>query len=336
MKKKILLPIILILVFLTSCNKYGFVNLNYPIYPQVKLPNEVKTIAVVNRSLTNTKDKKHKVSEAIKTAEVAGSDKIASDHCLMGVYDQINGVRGINIVIPSKTKIYGTGTRETPEILDWNLVRSICDSTKSDALLVLENFDSNSDLIVSTVTQQVTNVIQSGTVKPSLPNQIRVNVYSFWRLYHPATKTIIDQYQGNSNITIDGGLSGVAVPSPEVLTNAAYSAGNEYIQRFLPTYYTVRRDLYKRGKGSKKEEFKTAFRYAEVADWNGAIEKWKKIAKFSSKKNAGRACLNIAVGYEVLGNTDLAIEWAKKSYQEYNNKLGRNYSNILIRRKNVE
>jgi hypothetical protein len=38
----------------------------------------------------------------------------------------------------------------------------------------------------------------------------------------------------------------------------------------------------------------------------------------------------------VLGHTDLALEWAKKSYEFYKDKLGRSYSNVLLLRRNIE
>jgi hypothetical protein len=160
-----------------------------------------------------------------------------------------------------------------------------------------------------------------------------MNVLCFWRMYDPFAKTIIDQYQSTSWLTFNGAGN---VPPPEALPNTAYAAGQEYIQRFLPSYYTVRRDMYKKGKGSGKEEFAAAFRRAEVANWQGAIDAWSEIAKKGNRKNAGRACLDIAVSYEVLGNTEQALYWVKKSYEDYNDKLGRDYAKILLRRQNIE
>ncbi len=333
---KISIIFLVVVVIFSGCSKYGFVNLNYPTNPAVYLPENIKTIAVVNRSLTKKEDKEKKISEAIATAEIAGSDRRASDECLKGVFDMANGRRGINIVIPSKTRFYGTGTRETPELLDWKLVKSVCDSTKADALLVLETFDSNSDLIVSALTSQVKNVINGNAPKADLPNQIRMNVLVFWRMYDPKTKTIVDQYQSRSFLTFNATGLNFAFAPPEALPNTAYAAGQEYFDRFLPGYYVVKRDMYKKTKGSGKQEFSAAFRRAEVANWQEAIDKWKEVLKHSSHKTAGKACLNIAVSYEVLGNTDLALEWAKKSYEDYNNKLARDYSKILLNRKNLE
>ena len=327
---------VLIALVLSGCSKYGFVRLNYPLDPVALLPDNVKDIAVVNRSLTSSEDKKKKTIESIMSGEIAGSDRLASDECLKGVFDRINGIRGINIIIPQHTRLYGTGTRETPELLDWITVQAICDSTNTDALLVLETFDSNSDLIVSTVANQVVRVINGNPPVPAVPNRVRMNVLCFWRLYDPSVRRIIDQFQSHSYLNFDGVGRDFALPPPDALTSTAYAAGQEYIQRFLPGFYSVKRDMYKRGKGSFNQEFKAAFRHAEVANWQGAMDEWAKIAEHANRKNAGRACLNMAVSYEVLGNTDLALQWVKKSYEDYRDRLGRDYANILLRRKNLE
>jgi hypothetical protein len=325
--------LVLICLVFTGCGRYGFVRLNYPQEPLIYLPDNVKSIAVVNRSLTKEEDKKSKVIESVTTGEIAGSDRLASDDCLKGVYDGIHGVGGFSVLFPKKSRMYGTGTRETPDLLDWDRVEEICDSTDADVLLVLETFDSNTDLLLSTAAEQVTSILATGTPKPGLPNQIRMNILCYWRMYDPESRTIIDQFQQKFYMMFD---TEGRLPPPDALPQTAYAAGQEYVRRFLPSYYTVRRDLYKRAKGSARRQFKTGFRRSEVANWDGAIEIWSKLAENAKRKTAGRACLNIAVAYEVLGKTDLALEWAKKSYEDYNDKLGRDYAKILLRRKSLE
>ena len=308
-------------------------SLNYPLAPEVYLPDEIHSIAVVNRSLTSEEDKDGKVFESIISSEVAGSDRIASDECIKGVYDAIMELENANLVIPGKLRMNGTGTRELPELLDWELVGEICNSEGADALLVLETFDSNSDLLVSVARQQVGAILSTGSPKPVAPGQINMNVVCYWRLYDPATERIIDQYQHNSYLTFNtrGGI-----PPPHALPETAYAAGRAYIQRFLPGYYVVRRDLYKRTSGSAKHQFKAGYRRAEVANWTGAIDIWDEFVNHNKRKTAGRACVNVAVANEVLGDTDNALEWAQKSYEFYDDKLGRRYSKILLRRKSIE
>lgn len=332
--RKIIL--IVFVVVSSGCNKYGFVKLKYPTPPLAVLPENIHTIATVNRCLTKEEKKGNSIFEAVVTGEVAGSDRMASDQCLRGVSERANGWKHLSITIPATTRLYGTGARQVPELLDWNLVKQICDSSRADALLVLETFDSNSDILLSTVTKQINSVINGTPTAVAPPNQIRMNVIGLWRLYDPVNKKIIDQYQSTSYLMFNGTGSSLAIPPPDALSRTAYVAGEQYIQRFLPGYYYVKRDMYKKGKGPGKQQFKVGFRRSEVADWNGAIEIWTELAKTSRRINAGRACLNVAVAYEVLGKTDLALIWAKKSFTDYGNKLGRDYANQLNYRINLE
>lgn len=328
MKKHYLLFAFTIIV-LSSCSKYGSVRLKYPNPPLVYIPENIHDIAVVNRSLTQ-KDNKKPLIDAIITGEVAGSDKMASDEAIKGVFDGLNGWHGFNVIIPAKTRLYGTGTRETPELLDWKLVKRICDSSNVQALLVLENFDSNSGILLDNVTNQV-NAVLNGSSTPAISTQVRMNVESFWRLYDPATQKIIDEFKAVNYLNFNG-----TAPPPEALPQTAYASGQQYVSRFLPTYYYVRRELFKRGKGSEKSEFLKAFRKSEVANWQGASEVWLELTKSKSRRNAGRACLNMAVACEVLGKTNEAYTWAKKAYEDYGNKLGRDYANKLKYRLNYE
>lgn len=339
MKRTIFLLLISSALF-SGCSKYGSVSIQCATPPTAILPANIHTIAVVNRSLTLNKD--NSIVESVLSGEVAGIDKYASDKCLNGVYDEINAWKqnnyywnkyidsSINIVIPANTKLFGTGTRETPQLLDWKIVKELCDATKADALLVLETFDSNSDLVLNAVVKEINSVITTGTTSPpSAPQQIKMNVFSFWRMYDPKNKKIIDQYQETNFLTFTGQGAGIAIPPPNALPETAYAAGEQYIQRFLPGYFYVTRQLYKKGKGAQKQKFEMAFRRSAVANWTGASEIWLELANNSKGENAGRACLNMAVACEVLGQYDKALMWARRSYEDYGNKLARDYANQL-------
>ncbi len=73
-----------------------------------------------------------------------------------------------------------------------------------------------------------------------------------------------------------------------------------------------------------------------MANWKGAIELWDELPESEKRKTAGRACLNIAVAYEVLGDTNTALKWAQRSYERFGDKLGRDYAKILLRRQRIE
>ena len=333
MMKKIIYIALLLAPIIAGCSRYGYVSLNFPQPPETYLPDDVNYIAVVNRSLVEEGDADDRILEAVATGEVAGSDRLASDECVKGAFEASRQMPDAELVIPRQVRLYGTGTREMPELLDWDLVAGICESEGTDALLVLETFDSNTDLLLSTATEQAAAILTTGSPKAVLPGQVNVNVVCYWRLYHPRTRSIIDQYRHSTYLSFDtrGGL-----PPPTALPETAYSAGIAYINRFLPGFYVERRDLYKRTSGSAKHQFKAGYRRAEVANWEGAMDIWDELTEHPKHKTAGRACLNIAVANEVLGNTDLALDWAKRSYEYHNDKLGRGYSKILLRRKSLE
>jgi hypothetical protein len=158
-------------------------------------------------------------------------------------------------------------------------------------------------------------------------------VLSYWRLYDPGRKEIIDQFQydGYMNFDLKDGL-----PPPHALPETAYRSGQAYVRRFLPGSYVVKRELYKRTSGSASRQFKAGYRRTEVANWQGATDIWVDLTEHPKRNSAGRACVNMAVSNEVLGDTDNALEWARKSYEFYNDKLGRSYSKILLKRKNLE
>lgn len=327
--------ILLIALALTGagCSKYAYVSLNFPQPPVAALPDDVRSIAVVNRSLTEGEARDGKIVEAIITGEVAGPDRLASDACILGVYDAIRELGNTELVIPKTLRMQGTGTREMPEILAWDLVREICEKEGADALLVLETFDSNSDLLLSAAREQAAAILQTGSPKPPGPRQVNVNVESNWRLYHPDSERIIDQYRHQSYMTFH---TSAGLLPPHALPDAAYASGRSYIQRYLPSYYTVRRRLYKRTGGSARRQFVAGYRRAEVANWPGAMELWDGLTGHPKRKTAGRACLNMAVGNEVLGNTGAALDWAQRSYEFYRDKLGRDYAKILLNRRNIE
>jgi len=331
MKNIYLLYFTAILLFLSSCGSSGHVYLNYPQEPIVLLPNNINDIVLVNRSLTKDEDKNAETMEAISSGEIAGSDKIASDDAIKGVFDGINNKSHIKVVIPETLRLYGTGTRQTPDLINWEKVTEICELANADALLVLETFDSNSDIIRNAVSEQVSSVIITGKPSTRLPSQAQVNVKSYWRLYNPEAKTIMDQHQQTyyMNFNLLNGL-----PPVNALSETAYAAGLDYINRYLPTYYRVKREMYKKGKGSNST-FDAGWRSAEVAKWSDAIANWEEVVRLENK-SSGRAALNIAVAYEVLGDTDLALQWAQRAYSDYGDKLSRDYAKILLRRKRFE
>lgn len=321
MRKFTLLFTAIIAISLTSCSKYAMISFDYPLPPQKNMPENVKTIALANRSLTNKDDKAGKIIESVLSGEIEVSDRKASEQCIRGAFERIESNSDFKCVIPVDHRLYGTGTREIPSLLDWSTVESVCISSDADALLVLEMFDSNSDMF---------SIGKILAPRPAPDRERTFNILLYWRLYDPSIRKVVDQYETSRQITFHSDGESVTIP-PKALHGAAYSAGQEYIERFLPGYFIVNRMLFKKGKGAGKTDFKSAYRHVETNDWEGAADTWEEIMKNQSFENKGRACLNMAVYFEHIGNIDSAIEWARKSYVEYGIKQGRDYEAALRR-----
>lgn len=321
MKKTTLILFAIATLALGGCSKYAMVSFNYPLPPQAEMPGNIKTVALANRLLVNKEDKAGKIIESVLSGEIEVSDRKASEECLMGVSERLRGYDKLNTVIASENKLFGSGTRDIPAPLDWEKVSRICQDSHADALLVLEMFDSNSDMFA------LPKILAP---RPQPGDERTFNVKMYWRLYDPSVQKIIDQYECSRQLTFVSDGSTLTVP-PKALHGAAFSGGQEYIERFLPGYFIVDRMLYKKGKGIEKHSFEAAYRHVETDDWEGAADAWEEIIRHEDAENTGRAYLNMAVYFEQTGNIDEAIKYACKAYVDYGIKQGRDYETALRR-----
>jgi len=161
------------------------------------------------------------------------------------------------------------------------------------------------------------------------------SVKTGWRIYDPATRTILDEYVINRDISSSASGINPAVAASalngriEAVKDVSTQAGQAYAARILPYWIRVSRDYFVGG----NDNFATAKRKAQAGNWDGAAAIWKQETKNPDGKLAGRACYNMAIISEINGNLDEAIQWAQKSYEDYKIRLALNYLNILNYRK---
>jgi hypothetical protein len=115
----------------------------------------------------------------------------------------------------------------------------------------------------------------------------------------------------------------------EAIKQSANHMGHVYADRIIPYYIKLTRDYFVKGSSN----LKIATRKARTGNWDGAGELWLEDTKSSKRKLAGRACYNMAILNEINGDLDVAISWAQKAYENYNNKLALDYVTKLRNRK---
>ena len=97
----------------------------------------------------------------------------------------------------------------------------------------------------------------------------------------------------------------------------------------MPYRLRIERKYFVKG----TDNFRTGKRKARTGNWDEAGLLWAKETENPSRKIAGRAFYNMAIISEINGNIDEAIEWARRSYEDFNVRMGLRYIRMLEARK---
>lgn len=305
----------------------------------INVPQKIQTIVVVNRALP--KDERKNVIEEVLTGEVMRQDEQAIQQTIDGLVNTIKNAPRFDIKYANEKYIGETSGTVFPDPLRWEVISKLCTKYEADAVITIETFDS--DYILTNGSRTVERKDESGKTVPYVEFFIEgvgtVNIG--FRMYDPEMNSIADQYQFSENMRWDGHGNSptdaalTLLDKIDAINQVSYAAGRSYAMRISPTYYKITRYFYNKPK--KNKFLIEGVRKSEVADWEGAIESWLMAIKKGKKdKDKGRAAYNIAVAYEVLGDMDKALEWAAKSYTEYEEKDANDYHRALKARINEE
>lgn len=327
MKNIVVYSLIAVAIAFTSCATSSIsVRVLKP--ADITLPSNIKTVAIMNRSLADKDSKLGNIIEGVLTGEQLFGDREGSEKCIIGLYDQLNTTDRFVPCLPKDVEKYkGTGTDKWPEPLKEGDIEGICRSCKADALIVLETFDSDQGLKYNDVERTRKN--NDGTTAKYMAKvaHLDIGISAGWRIYYPVKKEIIDQ-----NVFVDHkhwdaeGLteseaSGRLPVRRHAVNDAGYFAGQQYGYRISPAWVWVGRTYFVKGNDNLKDgKFKV-----KAKAWEEAEQIWLKDAKNPDPKIAGRATHNLALAREVQGDLEKALEWAKISYADYHNKKARGF-----------
>ena len=330
----ILILLVSITFCITSCKTKSLsVRVLKP--ADIYVPGKIKTLAVVNRSLPTKGDGSRVVNvlEGLVTGEGIFVDRNASERCVSGLADKLLNSPRFTVTVPTGLDIRGTGTAQFPEPLQWKQVEKICKDYSADALILLETFDSNisRDFRTKQRTKKENDKEVTYTEHIAL---IDIAINAGWRIYFPSERKIVDQ-----NVFVDRkGWDGKGLTKSEAERNlprsekavedAGYFAGTQYAHRISPMWIWVPRKYYVKG----NDDFKDARYKVQSKKWEDAALIWKRYVNDPDTKIAGYACYNMALASEVLGEFEIALDWAQKAYSDYYLKPAREYINILENR----
>jgi hypothetical protein len=315
----------LVLLSISACNKSVSLSAWQP--APITVPRHIQKITLVNRTLPESKIAN--VIEGVLTGELPFQDKNAVQASMNSLLNSLSeSSRFQSGVYPTVLKGSGSGGL-LPMPLDWPTVERICRETQADAVLALETYDS--DFIVTNAEKLEDQKQKDGTV-------IKTKVYTAqgvatiklgFRLYDMKNRVIIDQHQYNHGNTWNARGSTAAqaalalIAKNDAVMRVSESSGYVYGKRIVPMQVWLSRRVYSKGGGNP--QLKAGARAALVNDWDNAIRNWEQTANSGSSKSAGKACYNLAIAYEVQGDFEKALQWARRGYSQYGFKPSRQY-----------
>jgi len=301
----------------------------------VTMPQYIKSIGVINRSVPTDETKKLDILDKALSLEGVNLDKDGAMESIRGLSDELlNNSRFVEVKTLNDIDFRTSALTDFPTPLTWEIIEKICRETKTDALFSLEKFDTDTHLNYSN--RKVDLKTPLGTI-PGIEHQADMEtlVKTGWRIYDPSSKVILDEYIFNQSVVFSGrGINPLVAASAlvgrkDAVNQVSNKAGHGYALRIIPFRLRVMRDYYVKGTNN----FKIAKRKAQVGKWDDAGLLWEKETANSSSKVAGRACYNMAIINEINGDLESALKWAQKSYEETNNKLALRYVRILENRR---
>ena len=317
-----------------SCSSTNLMSLSVMEPAPVSMPPGIKTVAVVNRTQASQATQGIDAVHKVLSLETNDLQKAGAKASMNGLSDELMKNNRFTDVKPLSLDLRSYGAGIFPSALPWDSVDRICGQSNTDALFSLELFDTESKVNYGATP---TNINVGLANIPAVEHHVNMttSVKTGWRIYDPATRTILDEYVLDRDISSSASGINPAVAASalngrnEAVKDVSTQAGQAYAARILPYWIRVSRDYFVGG----NDNFKTARRKAQSGNWDGAAEIWKQETKDPDGKLAGRACYNMAIISEINGDLDEAIQWAQKSYEDYNIRLALNYLNILRYRK---
>lgn len=334
MKKNTLAYLLALLVLVGGSGCMSSVNLQVLQPAHISLPKDIQEFSLVNRYRPEKGKGVLNVLEGALTGEGIGQDRRGAESSLTGLTEALAGSPRYHVIRPN-IELRGSGLATFPQPLPEAEVAQICADYKSDALVTIEAFDSDTRVDMETVVRERKDKEGNVTKYNVYIAHKFIDVVVGWRMYHQDGR-ILDEFMMREAVGFDAeGRSPVAARAnlpnrTHMVREMGRVTGLAYSERIAPTWIWVNRNYYSKGKGNDK--FKWAKSRVRAKDWEDARELWENALEEDPKEKVkGRAAYNLALYYEVMGDLETAREYARMA-SKYGIGQGINYENNLRRR----
>jgi len=322
-------------LLLTSCAATNRLTMGATEPAMVHLPSEVRRVGIINRSAPSKGNKVLDNIDKVLSAEGLHLDEKGAEAAISALASELSAIKDFKkIEIIEGVEEIKKGLAVMPASLSWEIVEQLCEEYQVDVLFSLAFYDTDTKASYKITTMKLPNSLGIDVHVPAQEVTLATTVFNGWRIYDPHTKEIIDERFYEKNMVFMGrGINPMKAVEAiagrnEAVQEYSRNLGIAYANRLIPKTVRIARDYFVRG----TDNFKIAKRRAQAGDWDGAAELWERELTNSKAKIAGRAYYNMGISKEINGDLEQAIQFASKSYGDYNNRIALDYVNILRHR----
>ena len=323
-------------VLFTSCSpKLLYTTLDVLRPAKVAFANDANDLLIINNAAIQPADYGHKTEFFNELPlNIRMKTDSMSIFCLAALTEDLEGKDFFSSVQLNPTTINKESEFFKPATLDEATVKKLCLENHTNVILSLDRIKVNDDLIENYLTA-------SNSYLASLEFEIETS-WSIHYLNNPEVTSV--QYTDTVFWETESYSRKKAISDlpnrDDAMVDAALTVGHKAVNRFVPYWDKVDRYVF----DPKIKLMRQGMDSVYVKNWKAAISLWETAYNKADKSwIQAQAANNIAVGYEITGDIDKALEYATRAYSA----LGRmtivdyqsfmclsNYVNELTERKN--
>lgn len=308
-------------VFFSSCTRLLYTSLDILRPAKVAFATDANDLLVVNNSVVQPPEYGHKTEMLNQTAKnVLIKTDSMSIFCLGALTEDLDGkdffasVQLIPNTINKGTEFFRS------EGLTAEKVKELCREKHVNVILSLDKMKVNDDLTEDYLTETSTFI---GTLE--------LKFETFWSI-HYLNKPEVTSVQFTDTVFWESesyqrkkAMSDLPNRN-DALVDGALNVGHKTVNRFVPYWDKVDRYFF----NPRNKLMKQAMDSVYVKNWKSAISLWE--AEYNKSKNTwiqAQAANNIAIGYEITGNLDKALEYAANAYYSMGKMTIADYESFL-------
>lgn len=293
--------------------------------PEILLPNDVQTLLIVDRAAPkNTGEHVMSFIEGLLTAEGLYADRDGRNAAIAEMQNVLKGSPRYDVL-----GVLGEGDVST-SIWDNDAapaeIVKLCDQYACDAVVALDSFDSDSDIL--DLTETIASGPDAGEVLAYMARR-DTKLLTSWDVYDGLDGLSLDAFRdleyGNifdaEGDTWNDAMAGLP-DGRSVVKGLALDAALDYGGRIAPLWETVRRPIYGRG----DDALEAAADHVRKNDLDGAVGIWSAKFDAADAELAGKCLYNAAVVAEQQGDLDGALALARDAEKKLSNGRISRYS----------